>query len=234
MKTFTPRDGWTLQAYRYALDPSPTQIRALHSHAGAARLAYNWGLAAVKAVLDQRAAERSYGIESDALTPALGWNLPALRKAWNAAKDQVAPWWTQNSKEAYNTGLDALARALGNWNASRTGTRNGLHAGFPRFKSRRRSTPAVRFTTGPIRAEEDRRHVTLPPARHYPHLREHLQTAAAGGGRDRPDSVRHGPWEAGRWYVSFQCEVQRAARVPARPGMRSSAWTWASFSAACP
>jgi putative transposase len=37
------------QAYRFALDPTPGQRRALASHCGAARVAYNWGLALVKA-----------------------------------------------------------------------------------------------------------------------------------------------------------------------------------------
>ena len=36
-------------AYRLALDPTPAQERALWSHAGAARVAFNWGLARVKA-----------------------------------------------------------------------------------------------------------------------------------------------------------------------------------------
>jgi putative transposase len=31
-----------VQAYRFALDPSPAQERALRSHAGAARFAWNW------------------------------------------------------------------------------------------------------------------------------------------------------------------------------------------------
>ena len=35
-----------VQGYRFALDPSPGQERALRSHAGAARFAWNWGLAA--------------------------------------------------------------------------------------------------------------------------------------------------------------------------------------------
>jgi putative transposase len=35
-----------VQAYRFALDPSPGQERALRSHAGAARFAWNWALAA--------------------------------------------------------------------------------------------------------------------------------------------------------------------------------------------
>ena len=32
-------EGWTAQAYRFALDPSPAQERAFRSHAGAARKA---------------------------------------------------------------------------------------------------------------------------------------------------------------------------------------------------
>jgi putative transposase len=57
------RDRLTvIQAFRFALDPTPRQVRYLLRHAGAARLAYNWGLARIRANLDQRAAERSYGM----------------------------------------------------------------------------------------------------------------------------------------------------------------------------
>lgn len=52
----------TLLAYRFALDPTPAQERALRSNAGAARVAFNWGLARVKAGMDQRAAEATYGL----------------------------------------------------------------------------------------------------------------------------------------------------------------------------
>lgn len=83
----------TMLAYRYALDPTPAQERALWSHAGAARFAFNWGLARVKANLDQREAERSYGITDEDLTPSVSWTLYSLRKDWNAVKDEVAPWW---------------------------------------------------------------------------------------------------------------------------------------------
>lgn len=51
-----------LQAFRFALDPSPAQARSLASHCGAARVAFNEGLAWVQRCLDQRAAERSYGV----------------------------------------------------------------------------------------------------------------------------------------------------------------------------
>jgi hypothetical protein len=56
----------TLLAVRVALDPTPTQARALRSHAGAARVAFNWGLARVKANLDQREAEKTYGVRHEA------------------------------------------------------------------------------------------------------------------------------------------------------------------------
>ncbi|WP_244187618.1 helix-turn-helix domain-containing protein, partial [Mycobacterium gastri] len=65
--------GWVVQAYQYALDPTSAQLRALQSHAGGARFAFNTMLAAVKANLDQRSAERSYGIAEQQLTPVLSW-----------------------------------------------------------------------------------------------------------------------------------------------------------------
>ena len=112
MARFEVPDGWTAQAYRYALDPTAVQVRAFRSHAGGARKAHNTMLAAVKANMDQRQAERSYGVAETDLTPSLNWSLAGLRKHWNARKNEVAPWWGENSKEAYNTGLDALARGL--------------------------------------------------------------------------------------------------------------------------
>ena len=205
------------QAYRFALDPTPRQVRDLLRHAGAARVAYNWGLARIKANLDQRAAERSYGIIDDDLTPVLGWSLYAMRKDWNQAKAQVAPWWAECSKEAYNTGLDQLARALKNWADSRKSARRGRRMGFPRFKSRRRHTPSVRFTTGTIRLEEDRRHVTLPrlgTIKTHESTRKLHRRIAAGRARILSATVRA---EAGRWFACFTVEVQRAVRAPARP-----------------
>ncbi|WP_231111730.1 hypothetical protein, partial [Mycobacterium avium] len=34
MARFEVPEGWTAQAYRFALDPTPTQLRGLASHAG--------------------------------------------------------------------------------------------------------------------------------------------------------------------------------------------------------
>ena len=206
-----------VRAYRFALDPTPAQTRNLHRHAGAARFAYNWALSAVKANLGQRAAERSYGVVEADLTPALGWNLPALRRAFNRAKGQVAPWWTQCSKESFNTGLDGVARALMNFGDSKTGRRKGRRVGFPRFKSRRRATASVRFTTGTIRVEPDRRHVTLPrlgQIKTHESTRKLARRLEAGTARILSATVRR---EGRRWYCAFTVEITRRTRTPARP-----------------
>ena len=105
-----------LQAYRFALDVTPRQQRALASHCGAARYAYNWGLQLVQERLEQRTTDPSVRVP---------WTLAELRREWNRAKHQVAPWWPDNSNEAYNSGLDALVRALKNCSDSRNGCRRG-------------------------------------------------------------------------------------------------------------
>lgn len=212
MARFEIPPGWTAQAYRFALDPTPTQLRALASHAGAARFAHNHMLALVKAVMDQRAAERSYGIDEAQLTPGLGWSLPALRKAWNQRKVSCAPWWGENSKEAYNSGLDGLARGLDAWSKSRTGERKGPVVGFPRFTSAR--TPkSVRFTTGAIRIEADRRHVTLPrlgAVRTHESTRKLARRIEAGTARVLSATVRQD--SAGRWHCALAVIVQAKTR----------------------
>ncbi len=208
----------TIQAYRYALDLTPAQERQALAHAGAARVAHNWALARVKAVMDQRTAERSYGVPDDQLTGHLSWSLPALRRAWNAAKAEAAPWWPEVSKEAFNTGLDALARGLKNWSDSRSGKRAGRPVGFPRFKSRRRTTPSVRFTTGAIRIEPDRMHVVLPRLgrlKLHESARKLARRLDNGTARIMSATVRR---DGGRWHVSYTVEVERAEQSPARPG----------------
>ncbi|MEU9506756.1 IS607 family element RNA-guided endonuclease TnpB [Micromonospora sp. NPDC048170] len=207
----------TIQAYRFALDLNPGQERAVLAHAGAARVAHNWALARVKAVMDQRAAERTYGVPDALLTESISWTLAGLRKAWNAIKPDVAPWWAEVSKEAFNTGLDALARGLKNWADSRTGKRKGRPVGFPRFKSRRRTTPSVRFTTGTIRVEPDRKHVVLPRLgrlKLHESARKLARRLDNDTARIMSATVRR---DGGRWHVSFTVEVERAERTPARP-----------------
>jgi putative transposase len=220
MARFEVPDGWVVQAYKYALDPAPAQERSLSSHAGAARFARNHMLGLVKATLEQRAAERTYGIAEEDLTPAWGWSLPALRREWNRRKGMVAPWWAENSKEAYNTGLDSLARSLEAWSKSGKGQRAGASVGFPRFRSKR-GRASVRFTTGAIRIEADRRHVRLPrlgAIRTHESARKLARRIEAGTARVLSATVTRG--SAGRWQVSFQALVQRGQVRPAHVAAR--------------
>lgn len=158
------------QAFRFELDPSDQLRSSLASHCGASRFAYNWGLRLVESQLDATRtltalALRQGGSPEHAKAWArevagpVPWSLPALRRAWNSTKREVAPWWADNSKEAYSSGLDALARALGNFFDARSGVRRGT-AGFPRPK-KKGARQSCRFTTGAIGVLDDR-HVKLP------------------------------------------------------------------------
>ena len=204
------------QAYRFALDPNTAQLAALASHAGASRKAFNWALGLVKAQLDQRAAEKTYGLTGDQLTPSVSWALPSLRKGWNLAKDQVAPWWAENSKEAYAAGIRNLVRGLDAWRDSKSGKRRGTPVRFPKFKSKRGKLSCT-FTTGVIRVEADRKHVTLPrlgTIKLHESARKLARRLDSGTARILSATVK---LDGGRWYVSFSCEVDRSIGAHANP-----------------
>ena len=128
------------EAVKVVLDPTPTQEQRLLSHAGASRFAYNVMLAHVKGSIDR-------GEKPE-------WSFWSLRKRWNAEKDTLAvdaegsPWWQDNSKEAYSSGIEALSKGLSNWSKSRRGDRKGRKVGFPKFKAKGRVTPKFTYRTG--------------------------------------------------------------------------------------
>jgi putative transposase len=210
-----------IRAFVYVLDPTPEQVEALRSHCGAQRFAYNWALSQVKANLDQRAAERSYGVPEAELTPAMSWSAYSLRKHWNTVKDDIAvnpetrqPWWPENSKEAYSSGIANCAAALSNWSDTRSGKRKGS-MGFPRFKSKRAAL-SCRFTTdafGLVTDGGDRRHVKLPrigAIRTCESTRKLARKTIAGSARIRSATLSY---RRGRWQVSFSVETTLPARA---------------------
>lgn len=183
-----------LEAIKVALDPTPVQERLMLSHAGAARFAYNAGLAHVKETIETGG--------------KLEWTLYALRRWWNANKGTLAvdadgtPWWRENSKEAYNSGLEALSDALSNWSKSRKGEQKGRRVGFPRFKAKDRETPRFAYTTGSfglVRAD--------PKALRLPRIgRVHCMENVAGrvdGARALRMTVS---CRAGRWHAGLTVE----------------------------
>ncbi|MBP2330085.1 putative transposase [Kibdelosporangium banguiense] len=209
--------GVVIRAFRFALDPTPVQAAELRSHCGAQRYAFNWGLALVTAVMNQRTAEASYGIPETELTPSVSWSAYGLRKLWNQAKNTIAPWWGENSKEAYASGVANLATALSNWNASRTGARRGPKVRFPRFKGKRQAI-SCRFTTGSFGlVDGDRRHVRLPrigTVRTHESTRKLARHVERGTARIRSATVSY---RGGRWFCSFSVEIDRTDPPPTRP-----------------
>ncbi len=193
-----------VQGYRFALEPTPAQERALWSHAGAARFAWNWGLANCR---ERYAAEGRWYTAID------------LHKLWNAAKkaDPALAWWSENSKCAYQEAFRDLDCALREFIRSRNGERKGRRLGFPRFKKRGRCRDSFRFGAGVIRCAGTT--VTLPrlgTIKTHESTRKLVRRLANGTARILSATVSR---TAQRWYVSFTCEVERAVQDRhARPG----------------
>lgn len=148
--------GWRVTAAKFEVEwpADPERANRIRSHFGARRKAYNWALGRVKSDMDARKINPDH--------KAVPWNAAAFRKQWNQEKCQVAPWWAENSKECYSSGFADLDQALKNWEAGKAGERKGKKPGFPVFKSARNDPGRVRFTTGAMRLEPDRRTITLP------------------------------------------------------------------------
>ena len=212
-QTFEIPEGWVACGFRFEVEPTTGEQQALIcQHFGAHRFAHNWALAQVKANLDAR--------KADPAVAPLGWSLPTLRRAWNQAKQEVAPWWRECSKEAYSSGIADLVAALCNWSEAKHGHRAGQRVGFPRFKARRRDRGRVRFTTGAMRLEPDRRHLTVPVIgrlRSKENTRRLQRLVAKGRARILSMTLsEHG----GRLYVSVATIVCHPPRTPAEPDAR--------------
>lgn len=161
------------QSYRYALDPTPSQERALLRHAGARRWAYNHAVTALLEVRRLRAAEHAAGVEGakpdtkypsffDLNTAFNGWKRGAAAPSWwMAAHPETAPEWVgENASQVYLWAIyearDALNRYFDSYKAP-----GARRVGFPHRKSRRRDRPRFKVTGGAARPV-DSRHIRLP------------------------------------------------------------------------
>ena len=119
------------------------------------------------------------------------------------------------SKEAYADGIAGAVDAYWNWQSSRAGTRAGKRVGFPRFKRKGRDSDRVCFTTGAMRVEPDRRHLTLPvigTVRTHENTRGIERLIRAGRARVLAISLRRNGTRLG---ASVRVLVQR----PQQPGV---------------
>jgi putative transposase len=157
---YSPPNGQIIQAFAFALEPSPDQSAMIARFFGARRKAFNWTLAQIT---DDVARHRETG---ESGTPP---SFYSLRKRWNAQKDTVCVnadsgevWWQEVSKEVFADGVRGAVDAYWRWQRSRAGAIKGRTIGFPRFKKRGKDRDRFSFTTGVMRLEADRRHLTLP------------------------------------------------------------------------
>lgn len=196
------------QGFRVELDPTAEQRARLSQHAGLSRVVENFCLALVKAALDQREAERSYGIANELLTP-VPWSAPALEKAWRGTHPTVFPWFTAEklSSRVPKEACRVRAAGLKNWADSRKGARRGRRVGFPTWRKRKHGS---RFRYDADRARPaSLRTVALPGIGHVS-TREEMSWLIdrLGDGRARiiGATVRE---QSGRWWVSFQVDIDR-------------------------
>ena len=159
-RRYCPPEGQTIQAFTFALDPTDEQSVQIARFFGARRKAFNWTLDQIKADLEH------YRETGESSTPP---SFYSLRKRWNADKDTVCVndttgevWWPEVSKEVFADGVRGATDAYWRWQKSRAGLIKGRQVGFPRCKKRGKDRDRFSFTTGVMRLEEDRRHLTLP------------------------------------------------------------------------
>lgn len=147
------------RVYRFALDPTRTQCEAFGHHAGAARWAYNYGLAVKLEAL------RRHLMQVDELV-TLGWTqsqavklatvkVPSkgeIQREWNRLKgddtkgvDGVSPWWRTVSTYAFQSAWMDLDQAWKNWTDSLAGRRAGRPMKKPRFKKKNRCRDSFRL-----------------------------------------------------------------------------------------
>ena len=175
-----------LRAFKTELDPNDRQRTALLRHAGAARFAFNWGLA-------RRIEERKAGRKAP--------NAISLHRELNALKPAAFPWMYEVSKCAPQEAFRNLDWAFDNFfrkcKLKKQGKFKGK-AGFPRFKTKRKGPGSFRLT-GFIHIND--KSVQLPRLGEL-RLKERSYIPTSGVKVLSATVSEH----AGRWFVSVQVE----------------------------
>jgi putative transposase len=183
------------RAYKTELDLNDRQTTACRKHAGAARWAYNWGLAR------KQETYRATGTSPSAID---------LHRELNALKQSQVPWMYEVSKCAPQEALRNLDSAFAHFfrraQLKQQGKLRGT-VGYPKRKTRKRGLGGFRLT-GSI--------AVFPDAVQLPRLgrlrlkeRAYLPTDA----RILSATVTE---QAGHWYVSLLVEQEHA--VPENDG----------------
>jgi putative transposase len=184
------------RVYKTELDLNDRQVTACKRHAGAARFAYNWGLAC------KREAYQATGKSPAAID---------LHRELNALKKSDLPWMYAVSKCAPQEALRNLDVAFASFfrrcQLKKQGGGKGK-LGYPRRKTKKQGLGGFRLT-GTIAVVADA--IQLPRLGRLP-LKEHNYLPTSG---DHVLSATVAE-QAGHWYVSIQ--VEQGHVVPAASG----------------
>jgi putative transposase len=225
------------QVVKLRLNPSGAQVELLRGYCGTARAAYNTLLFQVKANLGQRAAEKTYGVADQDLTPALSWHKFGLEKLLRANRDCWLPWHAQVPYLVLDRQAHQLAAGLAKW---KTGSSQ-----FPRFRKKRgvdaglvpvtfKEKDSVWLTDGgralalPISMVTRREFGSAASAQlaSVPVVKDNRGRRAAkliAGGRGQVQEVTFS-FSGGYWWASLRMRVLPAAKTqPTRHLVRSRA-----------
>ena len=112
-----------MRAGRSRWNRTPEQAARFRRDCGARRFAYNWAVIQIKEAF--RLGEQTGGYDNTV------WSAYSLRKRWNQVKDEAAPWWAENSKEAYAGGIAGAVTALKTGTAPEPGNATDRRSSFP-------------------------------------------------------------------------------------------------------
>jgi putative transposase len=176
-----------LRAFKTELDLNNKQKTACVHHAGAARFAYNWGLA-----------RKQDAFANGAKSPSA----IDLHRELNALKKTELSWMYEVSKCAAQEALRDLDKAFAHFFRRVKEKRAGrnVKAGFPRFKSKKHGLGGFRLT-GAIHVFE--KAIQLP---RLGMLRLKERGYLPGGGVHILSATVSE--KAGRWFVSLQVEME--------------------------
>lgn len=188
-----------IRGYKTELDTNNVQRTNLLKHCGAARFAFNWGLA-----------EKQKAFEAKEKTP----NAIELHRKLNALKKSDFPWMYEVSKCSPQEALRNLDRAYQNFFNKCKGKKSGTFKGklgFPRFKSKHRGIGSFRLT-GTIKVTNNS--IQLPVLQTIK-LKENGYLPTEGV-KILSATVSE---KAGRWFVSLQVEQEVADPKPKEPAI---------------
>jgi putative transposase len=178
------------------------------SHLGGSRFAYNHLLSLVKQNWDQVAAEKAASGDGLHTTEYLSTTHFGLLYAWQAVRDEAAPWWAENSAQVYNDAAQRLSKAFANWRAGR--------GGFPTYR-RRQHNESVKFS-GTSFTIIDRHYIRLSRigmVKTYESMCKLVRRVENGTARVVTATLKR---EAAGWFVVFTVEVERPDPQPRTGG----------------